>query len=467
LIGTFTNHDLGVITNGTTKMTILSGGNVGIGNTSPNMKLVVTGTSAAAGDTGIVGITDGTGVNTDTKINFGVVSGTYGWIQAVKPGTNVFPLLLNPNGGNIGIGTTSSPYKLSVAGDVQLGTGQNRSVQYDSNGGNFRITANAGGWATGYFFNGSSGTFRGGFGGFGNANDLGYYWIGGDYNAATMYVTSGSSGMVGINTSSPYDSTQYSLDVNGGLLIKNTGKTAQLVLQNADPAAGGNNGFIIHTAGGTTTGAFAAMQTYYGASVAAGTLRLQPSAGNVGIGTTSAADKLTVAGNLFLSGSGRSVWLTNNADSGDRLRLHQNGIYGYIDFASGDLYFRASTTTVVSFSSGGTITAAGDVVAYGTPSDASFKTNIVPIQGSLDKIQKLEPVSFTWKEETESNKLANIKDDLGFIAQQVQEVLPELVRENDNGTLSLRERGIIPLLVGAIKEQQKQIDELKYLLKNK
>jgi hypothetical protein len=101
------------------------------------------------------------------------------------------------------------------------------------------------------------------------------------------------------------------------------------------------------------------------------------------------------------------------------------------------------------------------MIAYGTPSDISFKTNIVPIQGSLDIIQKLEPVSFTWKEDTESNKLTNIKDDLGFIAQQVQEVLPELVRENDNGTLSLRERGIIPLLVGAIKELKAEIDILK------
>ena len=189
--------------------------------------------------------------------------------------------------------------------------------------------------------------------------------------------------------------------------------------------------------------------------------------GNVGIGTTSVTDKLTVAGNLFLSGSGRNVWLGNNADSGDRLRLHLSGIYSYIDFASGDLYFRAGTTTKVSFSPTGTITAAGDVVAYGSPSDISLKTNIKPLEGALDKITKLQGVSFTWKEDTDTSKLAGIKDDIGFIAQEVQEILPDLVRKNDNGLLSLRDKGIIALLVESIKEQQNQIDELKYLLQNK
>ena len=57
--------------------------------------------------------------------------------------------------------------------------------------------------------------------------------------------------------------------------------------------------------------------------------------------------------------------------------------------------------------------------------------------------------------------MTNVNEDIGFIAQQVQEVLPEIVRENDEGYLSIRERAIVPLLVEAIKEQQKQIDELK------
>ncbi|MBN4061724.1 hypothetical protein JYU20_00820 [Bacteroidales bacterium AH-315-I05] len=91
-------------------------GNVGIGTTSPFGNLSVTGLSGAPNDQGIFQVTDGTGANTDTKIVMGVVASDYGWIQATKPGTNLFDLALNPNGGNVGIGTTNPVYKLDVNG---------------------------------------------------------------------------------------------------------------------------------------------------------------------------------------------------------------------------------------------------------------------------------------------------------------------------------------------------------------
>ena len=101
-----------------------------------------------------------------------------------------------------------------------------------------------------------------------------------------------------VNTNSPYDTSQFSLDVNGGLLIKNTSKTATLTLINANPATAVNAGFVQWTAGGTTTGAFAALQTYYGASIVGGTLRLQPNGARVGIGVTSASYALDVSGSI-------------------------------------------------------------------------------------------------------------------------------------------------------------------------
>lgn len=116
-----------------------------------------------------------------------------------------------------------------------------------------------------------------------------------------------------------------------------------------------------------------------------------------------------------------------------------------------------------SISSAGLLTVANDVVAFGSPSDISLKENIKPIESALDKVNKLKGVTFDWKE---SDSILDIKEDIGFIAQDVQEVLPELVRENDNGKLSLRDKGIVPVLVEAIKELKEEIEQLKKQINN-
>jgi len=109
--------------------------------------------------------------------------------------------------------------------------------------------------------------------------------------------------------------------------------------------------------------------------------------------------------------------------------------------------------------SGGTFTVSGDIVAYGSPSDVRLKENIKPIESALDKAMKLQGVTFNWKNKSED--ILDIKEDIGFIAQDVQKVLPELVRENDNGMLSMRHQGITPILLEAIKELKAEIEELK------
>ena len=114
---------------------------------------------------------------------------------------------------------------------------------------------------------------------------------------------------IGINTNAPYDNTQFKLDVNGGFIVKNTsGVAAQFVLIDANPASGGNAGFFIQSVGGTSTAAWGQIQTYYGTSIAAGALRLQPNAGQVLVGTTTGSafmvdinGTLRVAGQLTLS----------------------------------------------------------------------------------------------------------------------------------------------------------------------
>ena len=108
--------------------------------------------------------------------------------------------------------------------------------------------------------------------------------------------------------------------------------------------------------------------------------------------------------------------------------------------------------------SAGTFTASGNLIAFGSPSDKRLKENIKPIDSALDKVIKLQGVTFDWKK---SDSILDIKQDIGFIAQDVQKVIPELVRENEDGMLSMRHQGITPILLEAIKELKAEIEELK------
>ena len=94
-------------------------------------------------------------------------------------------------------------------------------------------------------------------------------------------------------------------------------------------------------------------------------------------------------------------------------------------------------------------------------SDISLKENISPLQNSLEKVLQLQGVNFTWRSDNDH------LTDIGFIAQDVQEVIPELVVEDKNdGLLSVKYQNLVAVLAEAIKEQQKQIDELKQQIKS-
>ena len=123
---------------------------------------------------------------------------------------------------------------------------------------------------------------------------------------------------------------------------------------------------------------------------------------------------------------------------------------------------RTAATTHALINSSGALTMLGDVVAFGSPSDKRLKENIKPIESALDKVSKLQGVTFDWKP---SDSILEIKEDVGFIAQDVQKVMPELVRENKDGMLSMRHQGIAPILLEAIKELKAEIEELKKQIK--
>ena len=113
----------------------------------------------------------------------------------------------------------------------------------------------------------------------------------------------------------------------------------------------------------------------------------------------------------------------------------------------------------------GRIDAANDIVAFST-SDLRLKGNIKNIDDSLSKLLSLNGVEFEWKEEHKDVHGYSGKD-IGVIAQEIKDVLPEAVRTNDSGYLSVRYEKIVPLIIEALKEQQKQIEALKSIINNK
>ncbi len=117
---------------------------------------------------------------------------------------------------------------------------------------------------------------------------------------------------------------------------------------------------------------------------------------------------------------------------------------------------------------GGGLTATGNITAFFS-SDKRLKENIIPIDNALEKINKLDGVEFDWTDEyieKESNGKGEDnyfirKHDIGLIAQQVREVLPEVVAQRKDGYLAIKYDRIVPLLVQSIKELKTEVEELK------
>jgi len=90
--------------------------------------------------------------------------------------------------------------------------------------------------------------------------------------------------------------------------------------------------------------------------------------------------------------------------------------------------------------------------AWTTYSSRRWKTDIKPIENALDKVRKLRGVTFNWKKDG--------KNDIGLIAEEVGEVIPEVVAYEDNGSdaKSVDYARLVAVLIEAVKEQQKQLD---------
>ena len=107
---------------------------------------------------------------------------------------------------------------------------------------------------------------------------------------------------------------------------------------------------------------------------------------------------------------------------------------------------------------GGALNVGGDVVAYAS-SDERLKDNIELISNPIEKVQSLKGVTWDWNDN--ADELQQSLPNVGVIAQDVEKVLPQLVTDRDNGFKGVDYAKLTGLLIEAIKEQQKQIDDLK------
>lgn len=168
------------------------------------------------------------------------------------------------------------------------------------------------------------------------------------------------------------------------------------------------------------------------------------------------------ANSTYAVGVRNPIWRFGNADG-----------YGlsYFQGSAGDasqdtigFHFGTATSAGSQFKmrGDGVFFASNDIIAFSS-SDRQLKDNITPIENALEKLKQIGGYTFDWNDKQEVHS----GHDVGVIAQEVELVLPEVVTTRDTGYKAVKYEKIVPLLIEAIKEQQRQIEELKQLIKNK
>jgi len=163
----------------------------------------------------------------------------------------------------------------------------------------------------------------------------------------------------------------------------------------------------------------------------------------------------SIEGQIWNSNTGAVVI---EAYSGSTLDVIQDGVAIKKGLFVGDDRYSASIAD-------NEIRATGSIT-QNYSSDINLKENIKELTNCLDKVCSLRAIEFDWKDDhIESRGGADgyfvTKHDVGVVAQEVQPVLPESVKTREDGHLAIEYHKLIPLLIGAIKDQQKQIDILK------
>jgi len=154
----------------------------------------------------------------------------------------------------------------------------------------------------------------------------------------------------------------------------------------------------------------------------------------------------TMTGDIYVSS-------TNQVQFNATDRYIRGGTDSILFYKGSDINFRVYDTGIAFVRSD--LRVGGDITAFYT-SDRRLKDNIKTLENPIEKLKKISGVSFDWKPES-----GHTGKDVGVIAQELEEIIPEAVTTRDNGFKAVKYDRIIPLLIEAIKSLQSQVEELK------
>jgi len=435
------------------------GGNVGIGTTAPTQTLHLERTGAnfinfteSGTHRGMIGISTGaySGL-VEANDNDFIIRGGNSIIFGDDAGYEKMRIM----NGNVGIGTTAPGAKLHVSGGTVL-LDNPYSLQTKDDAGTVQNVLGTASDGT-VELNGFHGTSM-------MKGVNGATYIYGSGSPTTLGMTVNTSGNVGIGTANPADK----LEAVGTIRASVGSGSSAFKIYNTD--VGKWWSFYPSTNGSATDlGLFQS-----------GTITPQvifKSSGNVGIGTGAPAAKLHLSVNATDAYQGLGI--TSTVSGGKVLTINQ-GTPGMLTFTEPDIADLVTmdfntqrvgigrTDPISRLHVHGDINTDGIVYSYGVAliSDKQFKKDIVTLSSALEKIQSMRGVYFTWRSDEYPDRSFSKDRQIGFIAQEVEEIVPELVSIMPDGYKSVDYSKVTPLLVEAIQEQQKEIDELKSLVKS-
>jgi hypothetical protein len=164
----------------------------------------------------------------------------------------------------------------------------------------------------------------------------------------------------------------------------------------------------------------------------------------------------SIPGGIVSGSSQITPLLPTGTVSGSSQVLGGTGIHSG---STGDYQFNSIGVGTAASTTAGEIRATGDITAFYS-SDIRLKENIQPIQNALEKVESISGNTYDWKEgydEIHSHK----GNDVGVIAQEIEEILPQIVTNRDNGYKAVQYEKIVPLLIEAIKELSAKIKRLE------